>query len=209
MTILPRSRQANLVVQELEGETLIYDLKINKAYCLNETSAMVWQLCNGKNSIAEISQILSRKHNQPIIEDIVWLALDGFKKDDLLEQDEQFEINFNGFNRRQIIKKVGLASMVMLPVISSVVSPTAANAASLAPLRASCSSPSQCASGNCTNLGRSICCIPGSKGASGFNWCCTDTPDCNISCCSGTATSISPSTACEMGGLGSFVATCD
>jgi hypothetical protein len=38
--INPKSRQNDLVVQELEGEVLIYDLSINKAYCLNPTSAL-------------------------------------------------------------------------------------------------------------------------------------------------------------------------
>jgi hypothetical protein len=32
--------------------------------------------------------------------------LDNFKKDKLLENNEQFEIDFNGLTRRQIIKKI-------------------------------------------------------------------------------------------------------
>jgi hypothetical protein len=51
----PHSRTKELVVQELKGELLIYDLSTNKAFCLNETSALVWQLCDGKSSISEIS----------------------------------------------------------------------------------------------------------------------------------------------------------
>jgi hypothetical protein len=42
----PISRQSNVVVQEIEGEVLIYDLKVNQAYCLNQTSALVFQLCD-------------------------------------------------------------------------------------------------------------------------------------------------------------------
>lgn len=36
----PTSRKEAIVVKELEGEVLIYDLRIDKAYCLNETSAL-------------------------------------------------------------------------------------------------------------------------------------------------------------------------
>jgi hypothetical protein len=36
----PISRQQNIVVQDLGSEVLIYDLTINKAFCLNETSAL-------------------------------------------------------------------------------------------------------------------------------------------------------------------------
>lgn len=70
----PKTRNENLVVQEFESEILIYDLKTNKAFCLNETSALIYQLCNGKNSVAEISQALNKHLKQSISEDLVWLA---------------------------------------------------------------------------------------------------------------------------------------
>lgn len=38
MTNHPISRKANIVLQEFENEILIYDLSINKAFCLNRTS---------------------------------------------------------------------------------------------------------------------------------------------------------------------------
>lgn len=121
----PRSRQTNIVVQEMKNQLLIYDLNINKAYCLNETSVMIWQLCSGKNSIADISLLMGEKLKMQVSEELVWLALDRLKKDDLLEKAAEFEINFGGLNRRQIIKKVGLASMIALPIIASVVAPSA------------------------------------------------------------------------------------
>ena len=42
--ITPRSRRNDLVVQEMDGEILIYNLTENKAFSLNETSALVWEL---------------------------------------------------------------------------------------------------------------------------------------------------------------------
>jgi hypothetical protein len=126
----PKTRNDNIVVQEIDKELLIYDLKENKAFCLNETSALIWQLCDGSNSMAEISKFAGKKLNQNISEDLIWLALDEFKKCSLLEESEKFEIDFNGLNRRQIIKKVGLASMIALPIVSSIVAPTAAHALS-------------------------------------------------------------------------------
>ncbi len=60
----PKTRNENIVLSEFANEVLIYDLIINKAYCLNETSTMIWQLCDGTRSIAEISQILSQQSNQ-------------------------------------------------------------------------------------------------------------------------------------------------
>ncbi|MBX7171611.1 MAG: PqqD family protein [Pyrinomonadaceae bacterium] len=147
----PKTRNENIVVQEMEKEILIYDLKTNKAFCLNETSAIIYQLCDGKNSVAEITLALNQNLNQSVSEDLVWLALDNFKKDNLLENNEQFEINFKGLSRRQVIKKIGLASMIALPVIASVVAPNAAMAFSGFANCAACTTNSQCAVNNCLN----------------------------------------------------------
>lgn len=68
MNSLPKSRECEIVVQGFEKELLIYDLSINKAFCLNETSTLVYQLCNGKNTVAEISNLISKKLNQPVNE---------------------------------------------------------------------------------------------------------------------------------------------
>lgn len=122
---LPKARTSEILIQELENELLIYDLRINKAFCLNETSRLVWQLCDGTNSVADIAGLMSRKLKINVSEEFVWLALDGLKKDDLLEKADEFEIDFAGLNRREVIRRVGLASMVTLPIIASVVAPSA------------------------------------------------------------------------------------
>ena len=88
--IYPKSRRANIVVQDFENEVLIYDLSINKAYCLNQTSALVWQNCNGNNSVADISRELSSKSKIDVSDEVVWLALDGLKRDNLLENGDEF-----------------------------------------------------------------------------------------------------------------------
>jgi hypothetical protein len=192
----PKSRIENIVVQDFENEVLIYDLSLNKAFCLNSTSAQVYQLCNGRNSIADIANLLSRQMNEPISEDFIWLALDGLKKENLLEKSESFEINFNGLNRRQVIKKIGFASMIALPVIASVVAPSAAMAQSGLPLFASCSSPSQCSSGACLG-GPGRCCVPGTLGfTGGIVGCCSDPVDCDSGCCSGMGTGTAPNSTC-------------
>ena len=177
MPNLPQARMNNLVVQEFTNEILIYDLKTNKAFCLNETSAMIWQLCNGKRTVKEISQHLSKKLNQPLTEDVIWLAFDSFKKDNLLEESEQFEISFNGLSRRQVIRKVGLASIIALPLISSILAPNAAMAAS------GCVNPSGLAAGTFLGGagGTGFCSTPGIANAT-----CTSIRG-NL-CCSGIAT---------------------
>ena len=168
----PKTRNENIVVQEMDNEILIYDLKENKAFCLNETSAMIWQLCDGKHSIAEMSLSLSKKLNQPMTDDLIWLALDNFKKDNLLEDSQKFEIDFNGLTRRQVVKKIGFSSLIVLPVIASLVAPAAAATASLLPNTAACNfNPAACQSNNCVPnaIGGTTCCAAGTGSPSGVN----------------------------------------
>ena len=61
MTEKPASRRQNIVVQELADEILIYDLLIDKAFCLNETAKLVFELCNGNRTMAEISDLMSEQ----------------------------------------------------------------------------------------------------------------------------------------------------
>lgn len=128
----PSSRLNNLVVQEMSGEILIYDLAENKAFCLNETSALVWNLCDGKNSIAEISESVSKKLKSPVNEDLVWLALDQLKKENLIVSEYEVPETFSMMSRREVVRKIGLGSMIALPVIASIVAPTAITAQSCA-----------------------------------------------------------------------------
>ncbi len=40
MKTFRNGRNKDIVIQEIEGEVLVYDLMSNKAVCLNETSAL-------------------------------------------------------------------------------------------------------------------------------------------------------------------------
>ena len=195
----PKCHKENIVIQELENELLIYDLNINKVYCLNHTSAMVWQLSDGENSIPEISLLMSKKLQTEISEDFVWLALDRLKQADLLDKSTKIEIDFNGLTRRQLIRKVGLASMIALPIIASVVAPTAVNAQSLSGvclplLKLGCSTfPNNCCPGNVCQglLVGNACCVPTNTDTTPGFRCAPDVATCNSfalqNCCSGMA----------------------
>ena len=55
---MPRARQEKLLVHELTDEVLVYDLKRHKAHSLNKTAALVWQRCDGKSGVTEITRLL-------------------------------------------------------------------------------------------------------------------------------------------------------
>lgn len=140
----------NVLVQELENELLLYDLKRDKAFCLNETSMLIWNLCDGKNTVEDIRRQVSIQLKIQITDEIIWLALDNLKREQLLSNPQEININFNGLNRREVIRKVGFSTMVALPLISAIVSPIAAAAQSQ-----SCSGLTfcQCQDLSCTQFG--------------------------------------------------------
>lgn len=128
--ITPIARKNNLVIQEMGNEILIYDLKTNKALSLNETSGLVWQLSNGDRTISQIAETVTQKLNFAVKEDFVWLALEQLKKENLLENEADITSKFQGASRREVIRKIGFASLVTLPMISTIIAPTALQAQS-------------------------------------------------------------------------------
>jgi len=144
----PVARKSGLVVQEMPDEVLVYDLNSNKAHCLNDTAAKVWRACDGNTSVAEIAANFGKGNN----EDLVWLAIDQLSESHLLES--QISTKFNGKSRRDVIKKIGLASIVAVPVIASLVAPQNA----LAAQSCNCVNNNQCITGpNGNGSGGTVC----------------------------------------------------
>ena len=123
----PIARHTGLVIQEMPDEVLVYDMDSNKAHCLNETAAFVWKSCDGKNSVADIVREFETNTGGRVSEDFVWLAIDQLHENGLL--DSAAELHFAGQSRREVLKKIGLASIIALPVIASLVAPKSAMAA--------------------------------------------------------------------------------
>lgn len=146
----PIARKAGLVVQEVPDEVLVYDLDTNKAHCLNKTAAAVWQSCDGKNSISDIALIVGGRSGADVSDEIVWLAIDQLNENNLLET--TIKADFAGQSRRDVLKKLGLAAVVALPIVASLVAPKNA----MASVSCGCTASSQCpARTGCASL---TCC---------------------------------------------------
>lgn len=154
----PMARQKGLVVQEMPDEVLVYDLDSNKAHCLNQSAAFVWKSCDGNNSVTDIVREFETSGGGKVSEDLVWLAIDQLNEKGLL--DGEVKPRFQGQSRRQVIKTIGLASMVALPVIASLVAPqnALASVSCACTSNANCGSQSQCPS--ITNCNGSGVCAP-------------------------------------------------
>lgn len=172
--IKPLARRNDIVIQEFGNEIFIYDLKANKAFSLNSTSSLVWQLCDGESSVSEISEKLTIKLNDLISEDLVWLTLEKLAKEELIENNINFVNPFSDASRREIIRRIGFATFVALPIISSLVAPTSVYAFSCSDPNNNanqngpgcvCQSNNDCTN-NCCGFGL-ICAVSGSVGLGG------------------------------------------
>jgi hypothetical protein len=157
---LPHARSKGLVVRELADEMLVYDLERNRAHCLNPAAALIWKRCDGQTTVGEAARLLREGLGEPVDEQIVWYALAQLEKDRLLVDPVSGPLILP---RRQLVRILGVSALAM-PVISSLVAPAAAAAASCLPKHtAGCTSCTQCCSASpstppCSPIYGSGCC---------------------------------------------------
>ena len=125
----PRLRADGLVIHELPDELLVYDKVRDLAHCLNQTAAFVWRACDGQRAPEEIARKLTTQLAVAVPEDVVLLALAQLEEIHLLEQRETIPSSFAGMSRRQMARSLGLTAAVSLPLITSILAPTPAQAA--------------------------------------------------------------------------------
>lgn len=144
----PSARKDGLSVQTIGDEVLLYDGKHDTAHVLNPTSALVWQLANGKRSIQGISQAVAHELHSAPDEDLIWLALAQLSKAGLLAEPVTMPIPLAGMKRREFLQKAALAAMVV-PVVKTIHSVGNQAPVSCKANGASCTSPTECCSGIC------------------------------------------------------------
>jgi hypothetical protein len=196
-TPLPVARTKDLVVNELPDELLVYDLKTNKAHCLNQSANLVWKHCDGKTSVADLTLILSEELHTQVDADIVWLALGQLSKARLLEEQAASPLGKGRLSRRVVIRKLGrgVAVAATLPLVMSILAPTAqaacTGASPNAPLGSRCCTNTQCASTCCDVKSGGFTCINTSTSNRTTGAACTN----NNQCCSNNCVG-APSGSC-------------
>lgn len=209
---MPTARKENIVVKEIRQETLVYDLTSNRAVCLNQTSALAWHCCDGRNSIEGIIKKMSSVLRHDISEEFVWLALDQLNTEGLLENYELPTSPFAGISRRNLIRNIGFASAIALPLVSSIVAPRSIGAQSCGDIFQACQAfPDTCCPGrDCIGYGPSSpgqCCfddgsIPPDGPPRNPGTHCTQQVHCvSQFCCSGNATLGDTNISCPTGAI--------
>jgi hypothetical protein len=135
---VPAARRSGIVVQEADGEILIYDLKSHRAHCLNPTAALVWKHCDGKRTVEQLAQELCSKTGESLSTDAVWLAVDQLEKSRLLQEPVNRRPDERRLSRRQLMLRIGISAAATLPFIKTIDAPAALQAASCAGVEERC-----------------------------------------------------------------------
>lgn len=120
----PTIQDNRITIQDVETETLIYDERTHKAWRLNRSSACIWRLCNGSNTVRQIADAAAADLAAPVTEDLVLLTLDELLEKALLEPDS-FALPPHTISRRQMMGRAGLTAAALLPVIAALTAPPA------------------------------------------------------------------------------------
>ena len=143
----PLARHDDLVVEHLGDEVLVYDMTSDRAHCLNATAALVWQNCDGLTSVDQLGQLLEERLHCQGGEQLAGLALQQLSRNRLLAEEHADNVSTR-ISRRRLIRALGLAAG-SLPLITSILSPTPAQAATCFPPDHPCTTSAECCSGLC------------------------------------------------------------
>jgi len=100
-------------VEELDRELLVYDEERHRAHRLNESSSLVWRLCDGERSIDDITRIVTATLDAPMDREVVWLILARLEEAHLLEQALLRPAAIGAISRREALA-MGLAGAAAL-----------------------------------------------------------------------------------------------
>src|SRR5436305_10494248 len=100
MQQLPAGRRDGLIVEELDGELLIYDTERDRAHSLNAVAAAVWRASDGVREPKAIAELAG------VTEDDVWRALSQLDERRLLDGELPRRMSGPEYSRRQAVRRM-------------------------------------------------------------------------------------------------------
>jgi hypothetical protein len=140
----PRARTNRLVTRDLGDELLVYDLERHKAYCLNRVARQVFRHCDGDTTSHDMAVRIGDALGMPVDEQSVRLGLLRLEKAHLLEHPVGLTLRAS---RREALRNLGRAAMVVVPLVTAITVPTSAQAQATgvcSTLGQPCSNTAQC-----------------------------------------------------------------
>ncbi len=130
----PLAREDGLLVEELDGELLIYDEQSDSACRLNAAAALVWRSCDGTRTVSDLVEAVAPQLGDVADENLVLIALDTLFEHGLIVSGYESRDSFaRRLSRRRFFGRVGVAGAAAMaaPVVYSMAIPSPAAASSL------------------------------------------------------------------------------
>ena len=128
----PKTRTNDeLIIRRVGDELVVYDLEQDRGHALNPTAAFIFDQCDGKTTVEQMSRRMATELNIPHSDQVTTMALDRLGRANLLIKPVANNSSTN-LSRRELLKlagKTGLAA-AMLPVVTTLLVPSAVQAQS-------------------------------------------------------------------------------
>ena len=131
--IRPKASAHDMVVQELDAETLVYDKKRHQAHCLNPLASLIWRHCDGQRSVPDLARLAHEQLGVPNDVQLIEVGLHDLAYANLLVIAPKATPEQRQYSRREVARRLGVAAaagLILLPVITSVGTASAASIAS-------------------------------------------------------------------------------
>lgn len=125
-TRLPAARSAGLIVTASEDELVIYDVAAKHIHHLNAVSAAVWQLCDGRRTVAEVAAAATETLGARVDADTVAIAAAKLDDAKLLAE----AIAIPRMSRRIFGRRMAMLGAAAVPAVVSITAPLASASAS-------------------------------------------------------------------------------
>jgi hypothetical protein len=130
----PLARTEDLLVEDVDGEVLVYDETDSLACRLNGSAAFVWRHCDGTNTVDDLVRLVAGEFGALGRPELVHVALDELAEHGLLASGYETRSKVAArLSRRHFMRAVGIggAAAAVVPIVASMLVPTPAAASSL------------------------------------------------------------------------------
>ena len=129
----PKASTHAMVVQEVDRDILVYDKKHHQAHCLNPLASLIWHHCDGQRSLLDLARLAHEQLGVPNDVQLIEVGLHDLAQAKLLESAPEATPEQRQYTRREVARRLGVAAsagLILLPVITSVGTASAASIAS-------------------------------------------------------------------------------
>ena len=117
----PRARRSGFLLRPVVDQLVVFDKARQRLHVLSRTAAVVWRLCDGERTVAELIEPVGRELGVPADESLITLALQQLDEAQLLEVHLARAPGEDSVSRREMLHRTAaaLAAGVLLPTITS------------------------------------------------------------------------------------------